>query len=152
MIAPPTMDGLKMSSQRTAIGGGVGVLVIKDGRILTGRRTDNGLIGGPGGHIEQGESAKAAAIHETQEEFGITPKKIKLPRQLDSYDKPYVFLCTEYDGEPRTWQGRLMCESDGEIWPHYWMTLDELQEMTAADLFQPFRDSLALIPAEMTSL
>ena len=129
----PSMDGLE-------VGSGIGVLIIKDGKILTGKRTDNGLICGPGGHIEPGESPKAAAIRETKEEFGINPKKLKLLGQLDSHDKPYVYLCTKYKGKPK-------CSSD-EMQAHKWMTLEELRKTPQSDLFPPFRASLELISQE----
>jgi len=45
----------------TAQGEGVGVLVITDGKVLTGIRTDGKGICGPGGHIEPGEDPETAA-------------------------------------------------------------------------------------------
>ena len=50
---------------------GCGVIVVKDGKVLVGTRKDNGLVCGPGGHIEIGETPEDAAIRETREEFGI---------------------------------------------------------------------------------
>lgn len=44
---------------------GVGVLVLQDGKILCGKRAKEGTIGGPGGHIEAGETPEEAAIRET---------------------------------------------------------------------------------------
>jgi len=84
-------------------GGGVGVVVLKDGKILTGKRTDNGLYCGAGGHIEKGESPLKAAIRETEEEFGITPINLKFMGQYNfvksGYGMPYLYICTQYEGK-----------------------------------------------------
>ena len=69
---------------------GCGVIVVKDGKILVGTRKDNGLICGPGGHIEQGETPEEAAIRETREEF---EEKIK-----DSFFLEYVEYNNNYYG------------------------------------------------------
>lgn len=82
--------------------GSVGVLVIDNGRILTGLRLDNGKLCGPGGHIEKGETPEQAAIRESQEEFGITPNELIPLGQLNGlapeYGAPYQFLCNSYTG------------------------------------------------------
>lgn len=59
------------SATDTTIPTGCGVIVVKDGKVLVGTRKDNGLVCGPGGHIEIGETPEEAAIRETREEFGI---------------------------------------------------------------------------------
>ena len=116
--------------------GGVGVIVESGGRILTALRTESGLIGGPGGHIDPGESPKAAARRETTEEFGVEPKKLKPLGQLESRDRPQIFLCKSYRGSPRP---------DGEEMRGLrWMGLAELLAMPKSELFPPFRDSLML--------
>lgn len=82
---------------------GVGVLVFQDGKFLCGTRAEDGTIGGPGGHIEDGETPEAAAIRETQEEFGITPKELipitVLTGMPEEYCASQIYLCTDYDGE-----------------------------------------------------
>jgi 8-oxo-dGTP pyrophosphatase MutT (NUDIX family) len=51
---------------------GAGCLVIDDsGRMLLGKRTDNGLWSTPGGKVDQDESFEEAAIRELEEESGI---------------------------------------------------------------------------------
>lgn len=50
--------------------------VMRDGQILLIRKKRGlgaGKINGPGGRLEKGETALAAAIRETQEELGVTP-------------------------------------------------------------------------------
>ena len=50
--------------------------IVKDGRVLLIRKKRGlgaGKINGPGGKLEHGETALAAAIREVQEEIGVTP-------------------------------------------------------------------------------
>ena len=54
---------------------GVGVLVVRDGRVLLGERRGShgaGTWAPPGGHLEYGESAEACARREAAEETGLT--------------------------------------------------------------------------------
>lgn len=97
---------------------GCGVLVVKDGKILTGiRRTDSGygLLCGPGGKIEAGETPIEGAKRETMEEFRILPKElifIGRGEESDAFDAPYLFLCTEFEGEPEVDE----MEMDRPVW------------------------------------
>lgn len=121
----------------------VGVLVISDGKVLTGKRHNDfgyGLICGPGGHGEKGETPEQAAFRETEEEFGISPKELiplgKGPVEEDTRLTPYIFLCTEYEGVPDN--------LDLEMTDVQFKTLEELDE--AADtMFQPFADGLEIL-------
>lgn len=132
---PNTAEGLNPSS--------VGVLVISDGKILTGTRHNDfgyGLICGPGGHIEPGETPTQAAFRETEEEFGISPKSlIPLgfgPKEPDTGLTPYLFLCTEYEGEPDC--------VDLEMTGATFRTMEELDQL-ATSMFQPFADGLEIL-------
>lgn len=123
----------------TTQGKGVGILVIKDGKVLTGIRADGKGICGPGGHIESGESPEAAAYRETEEEFGILPLELlplgqiacKLP-ELGSY----IFLCTKYEQQPRA--------DNEEMIDSRFMSLTDLLN-GRVKLFGPFEDSLDLL-------
>jgi len=120
---------------------GVGVLVIKDGKVLCAERSDNDMICGPGGHIDPGENAMSAAVRETCEEFGIVPTHIKLIGQCegldDRYGRPAVYLCTEYDGI-------LRCDNDEMRNPRF-LSLDNLSGL---NMFPPFRESLKLLKSQ----
>lgn len=123
----------------------VGVLVVSQGRVLSGtRKTEfgHGLICGPGGHIKDGESPKQAAFREAEEEFGISPKELiplgRGPMEPDTGIEPYIFLCTEYEGEPNC--------VDGEMADPQFRTLEEIEQLTPS-LFQPFADDVKLLKA-----
>ena len=123
---------------------GVGVLVIQDGRFLCGTRQKEGSIGGPGGHIEAGESPEDAAIRETQEEFGITPKDLMLVAFLSDLKPPYcpshVFLCTDFDGSIRC--------ADGEMTSPGFITAEKVAELSTQNperLFPPFSQSITAL-------
>lgn len=120
----------------------VGVIVEKDGKFLTGFRHSeylgDGLLGGPGGHVEGLETAREAAIRETQEEFGITPTEMVF-LGLGEYEEdtgliPAVFLCTKYEG--------IIENSDMEMIDIRFRTIEEISE---CELFEPFEDSLFLL-------
>ena len=87
---------------------GCGVLVIRDGKILTGTRIGGkhaNQICGPGGHIEAGETYDEAAIRETREEFGIECKSLQFLGIHDdgrNYGKSALFICDQFEGEPKT--------------------------------------------------
>lgn len=121
----------------------VGVIVVSDGRILTGKRHNDfgyGLICGPGGHGEEGETPEQAAFRETEEEFGISPKELiplgMGPTESDTGLQPYIFLCQDFEGEP-------LCV-DLEMTAPTFRSLEEL-ELLSPSLFQPFADSLTLL-------
>lgn len=121
----------------------VGVIVVSDGKVLCGTRHNDfgyGLICGPGGHIEDGETAEEAAIRETEEEFGITPKDLTMigygPAEPDTGLTPAIFLCTEWDGD-------IECK-DLEIAAPLFRTLEELEQLEAS-MFQPFKDGIEVM-------
>lgn len=136
---PPTTNADAADTDR-----GVGVLVVQDGRFLCGTRLKGGSVGGPGGHIEVGESPEDAAIRETQEEFGITPKDLIPVAFLSDLKPPYcpshVFLCTDFDGS-------IQC-ADGEMTSPGFITAEKVAELSTQNperLFPPFAQSIAAL-------
>lgn len=140
----PTATPPTANADATDTDYGVGVLVVQDGRFLCGTRLKGGSVGGPGGHIEAGESPEDAAIRETQEEFGITPKDLMPVAFLSDLKPPYcpshVFLCTDFDGSIRC--------ADGEMTSPGFITAEKVAELSTQNperLFPPFAQSIAAL-------
>ncbi len=120
---------------------GCGVLVVHDGKVLTGirkERASRGQICGPGGHIEARETPREAAVREAREEFGITCENLTSLGVLDSgkrYGSSAIFLCTSFSGTPKT--------DEKEMTALEWRLPSEIPEGLA---FPPFMQSLALLP------
>lgn len=126
---------------------GVGVLVVKDDKILCGTRVKQRTLCGPGGHIEDGETPEEAAVRETQEEFGITPKGLTPVAFLKDLPAPYcpshVFVCTDYDGS-------IACDGVEMTRPGFISVdkVEELLEQNPDHLFVPFAEGVkALLEA-----
>ena len=140
----PTATPPTTNADATDTDYGVGVLVVQDGRFLCGTRLKGGSVGGPGGHIEAGESPEDAAICETREEFGITPKDLMPVAFLSDLKPPYcpshVFLCTDFDGSIRC--------ADGEMTSPGFITAEKVAELSTQNperLFPPFAQSITAL-------
>lgn len=106
---------------------GVGVMLMREGKVLLGkRRGAHGAetYGWCGGHVEFGESLEGAAGREVREETGLEIRELKFMcvSNIVQYGKHYLdveFLCTDFVGEPSV-QERNRVES----WQ--WYDLDDL--------------------------
>lgn len=110
------------------IGVGVGVMILREGRILLGKRNDDpekadselhgeGTWTMPGGKVEFGESFEEAAVREVLEETGLAVNKESLRLISVSNDKAedaqFVtlgFLCEDVFGEPETMEPQEIVE------------------------------------------
>lgn len=88
---------------------GIAVLVMKDGKLLLGKRKGShgaGEYASPGGHLEHGESFAACAAREVMEETGIVigePRFLRIMNVMDYAPKHYVdiaFVAEWVSGEP----------------------------------------------------
>jgi 8-oxo-dGTP diphosphatase len=108
---------------------GVGVMVMKDGKILLGKRIGNkhgaGEYALPGGKLEFGETLEECAVRETMEESGLTIANLRLLCTSDLLKYPpqhFVdvgFVADWKSGEPQTMEPDKL-----EGWA--WYNLDEL--------------------------
>lgn len=114
------------------------VIIMKNGKILCGKRKDLKGLCGPGGHIETGETPEEAVIREAQEEFGITPLNLlplgKQKGSIGQYLPSMLYFTDEFSGTP---------EADrDEMQDARWLSLQELQK---EQLFPPFEESLKML-------
>lgn len=89
---------------------GTAIIILKDNRILLGKRKGNhatGTWGTPGGHLELGEEVEKSVLREIEEEAGVSVKNLRRgPYTNDIFpgsEKHYVTLwfIADYDsGEP----------------------------------------------------
>jgi 8-oxo-dGTP diphosphatase len=95
-------------NQRPVIG--IGVMIVKDGKFLLGKRKGShgaGEYAWPGGHMEYMESFSECAKRETKEETGIEIDNVRFLRlaNLTRYaPKHYIDVCMIADwksGEPK---------------------------------------------------
>ena len=139
---PPKANQDASDGPPKTTGKGVGVLVVRDGKILTGLRRTEGTFCGPGGHIEDGETPEQAALRETQEEFGITPTELIHLGSTSGAAKPYlpseIYLCTEYDGAPKA-------DGNEMEFAQFMEPAKVLSLIDAGVAFPPFAESVKLL-------
>ena len=121
---------------------GVGVIIIKEDKVLLGKRKGSHgaeTWGFPGGHLEFGETPEETAIREVAEENGVIITHLrKGPYTNDFFEKEnkhYVtlFVLADYvSGEPEIKEPE-KCSS----WQ--WFTWDELSTL---ELFLPIKNLL----------
>lgn len=111
---------------------GVSAVVLDDeGRVLLGRRADNGRWAVVSGILEPGEEPAVAAARECAEETGVTVEVVALTSVTVSEQVSYpngdraqyldvCFLCRPVGGEPQV--------SDDESTAVGWFPLDHLPE------------------------
>ena len=128
------------------MGFGVGIMVLRDGKVLLGKRNNDPEKAGsalhgegtwtmPGGKVHFGESLEDAAFREVMEETGMKINKqnlrlISLTNDIvtDAHFATIGFLCRDFSGEQE------VMEPD-EITEWGWFALDNLPE----PLFPPCR-------------
>lgn len=140
-LAPTSMSGATDVPEEARDGGNypaAAVIIIKDGKILCASRRNNEGICGPGGHVEEGETAEEAAVREAQEEFDIVPLNLiplgEYKGGTGSYINSMVYFTDQFTGTPK---------ADGvEMLNEQWLTLEQLAKKL---LFLPFEASIHML-------
>ena len=133
------MDGHEAPSRPLV---GIGVLILRDGHVLLGKRHNAHGAGDwapPGGHLEFGETPQDAAVREVREEVGLKVTSARLIGVSNTIftaeNKHYVtlfFVAECASGEPALLEPH-KCEGWG------WYDLSRLPQ----PLFPPLRTFLA---------
>jgi 8-oxo-dGTP pyrophosphatase MutT (NUDIX family) len=93
------------------------VAVMKDGKMLMGKRRDNDKWTAPGGHLDKGEDPLDGAVRELREESGIVADKkdLKFIRTITNKENGYVVHGYEYHpkGDVST---SMKNDPDGEVY------------------------------------
>jgi len=115
---------------------GVGILIIKDGKILWGKRKGSfgaGLWGTVGGHLEYGETLEQAITREVAEESGVHIKNVRflcVSDFLTHFPRHYVdigFVADWEAGDPQVLEPTKL-----ERWE--WHDIDDIPEPVFAPL------------------
>ncbi len=114
------------------IGVGVGALILKEGKILVGKRgfkarDDIGLWDFPGGGLDFGETFEEGIRREVLEEFGIEIKNLKFLRLVEAVEegKHWIgpsFVCEWASGEAKPLE-------EDKFSDFKWATLEELSKL-----------------------
>lgn len=120
---------------------GVGVMVLKNGQVLLGKRKNahgDGAWSFPGGHLEFGEAWADCAARETLEETGVAIKNLRFGTVTNDIfpieGKHYItlYMVSDYDSGEVTLREPEKCER----WE--WFSWDQLPE----PLFIPIENLL----------
>ena len=101
---------------------GVGVLIIRNGKVLMGKRKGShgpGTWAPPGGHVEFNENPEKTAVRETLEETGLkvsSPKFVAITSDIHKKEKKHYitlyYICKYRSGEAKVMEPE-KCEKWG---------------------------------------
>jgi 8-oxo-dGTP diphosphatase len=108
---------------------GVGIMMVRDGKVLLGKRRGahgSSTYGWCGGHVEFGETLEDAARREIAEETGMEAHDLQFLclSNIVQYGKHYLdveFICSDFSGDPEVREPDRV-----ESW--MWHKIDDLPE------------------------
>ena len=131
-----------MESKRPKVG--VGVAVIKEGKVLLGKRKNahgEGTWSFPGGHLEYKESWEDCAIRETLEETGLTIKNVRFGTVTNDVfyeeQKHYITIIMLSDYE----SGELQLMEPDKCYKWDWFTWENLPDLLFVSIENLLKDN-----------
>lgn len=120
-----------------------------DGKLLFGRRSDNGKWTTPGGHLEPGEDAAAGAGRELDEETGLKAKKLERigSAKVKNGEIEVIAFRAEVEGEPDAGK-----DPDEEFVEFRWVDPEAIPEEILSNLHSPKNVTLQLLGLQEKSL
>jgi len=126
-----------MTEEKKRVGAGLGVILVRDGKILLGKRhpdpdkADSAFRSSgewclPGGKLDWGETFEAGAIREVQEETGITIEDPTVISVHNCKNEHAHFMTVGLKAEK--WQGEAQVMEPDEITEWDWFELDDLPQ------------------------
>jgi 8-oxo-dGTP diphosphatase len=142
------------------IGAGIGVMLLRDGKILLGKRNEDpekassalngaGTWTMPGGKLDFGESFEDAARRETMEETGIALKDIKVIAVNNNKSDSAQFVTVGLVSE--SFEGEAKAMEPDEITEWKWFELDKLPKpmyFPSAKIVKNYLSSEFYIPTQ----
>lgn len=117
------------------------VAAFRRGKLLFGRRADNGKWTLPGGHLEVNEKPAKGAVRELIEETGLQPKSLTaLGDEVVGDVKVYAFLADIGAGSPTAEN-----DPDAEMAEFRWVDFDDIPAEITGNLHSPKNVTLKLL-------
>lgn len=121
--------------------------IMKDGKILMGKRKDNGKWTNPGGHVDEGEAPIHGAIREAKEEAGLDLTQDQL-YHLDTkiVETPGGKISVHgYKVNLHEGQTTIKHDPDDEVYRWHWVSLKKpLNKEIFGNLHVPLEDNVLL--------
>ena len=137
------------------------VALIRDGKVLMGKRRDNGKWTTPGGHLEKGETPVEGAVREVEEEAGIRLKPsvlVRLTTKTVHTPEGKILRVHGYRANLQKEVSTSMAnDPDNEVYRWHWMQFRPFRREIAENMHVPKDNNVlwkgigAILPEEKTA-